>query len=102
MLNNRYNKQAIGFTKHNERRVKQGKIRITNPKHPLYNEAQANLITTLIVRGTLDILAKRGGIASVGKKVLKEHPTDKGYYKEVYVLSAYGKLYLKQIKERLK
>jgi len=34
------------------------------------------------------------------KKVKKEHPTDKGYYKEVYVLSSYGRMYLNQIKER--
>ena len=49
-------------------------------------------VTTLIVHGTLDPTAKRrGGILNISKLVEREHPTDKGYFKKVYVLSPYGK-----------
>jgi hypothetical protein len=93
-VKNRPNKQAKGFTKHYERREKMGRQRVTNPKHPLYKPKE-KIINTLIVKGTLDVLK---GYTFLKKKVILEHPIDKGYFKEVYVLSDMGKNYLQRLK----
>lgn len=86
-VESRPNKVAKGFTKHYERGAKYGKENM-NPD-----------IGSLMVRGTTDILSKRTHLAvSLSKKVMKEHPIDKGYFKQVYVLSDAGKRLLKQKK----
>ena len=100
-IGHRQNKTAKGFTAHYERREKLGRVRISNPKHPLYKEEKEKIILALIVRGTLDSFAKRGGVGSIlglAKKVKKEHPIDKGYFKEVYVISDCGKRRLRELK----
>lgn len=95
---NRPNKTAKGFTMHHIRREKLGRTTITNPMHPKYNP-KVELVNTLIVRGTLDLLTKRGGgIMGIAKRVKKEHPIDKGYFKEVYIISDYGKRLLNNLK----
>ncbi len=85
-VDNRPNKIAKGCTKHFERNQARGKDN---------NNINFN---TLIVRGTLDGLAKRSGVLSIAKKIKVEHKTDKGYFKEVYVLSDFGKRLLKNLK----
>lgn len=50
----------------------------------------------LFVFGTFDTLAK--GYNCYIKKIKKEHPIDKGYFKEVYVLTDMGKNKLKRLK----
>lgn len=95
----RLNKQAKGFTKHYERNEAKGRVTISNPKHPQYDAIKAPLINTLIVRGTLDHLS--GNKMFLIKKVKVEHPTDKGYFKEVYILTDSGKRLLKS-RKRLK
>lgn len=87
----RPNKVAYGFTKNNDRNVKAGKVRITNPKHPDYNEDKARTINRLIVYGTNDLLASSRLFKFV--KVQKPHPTDSGYFKDVYVLYKNRKKY---------
>jgi hypothetical protein len=94
-VKNRPNKVAKGFTKHYERNEKLGKSRIDNPKHPDYKEKSSH-INSLIVRGTTDVLA--GGMLFLIKKIKKEHPIDKGYFKEVFVLSEFGKAKLRNKK----
>ena len=96
-MNNRPNKQAVGFTKHYERREKQGRKTITNPKHPAYNPKE-EMIVRLIVRGTLDEL--RGKMFLV-KKIKIEHPIDKGFFKEVFVLTDSGRALLRRKKRDL-
>ena len=93
-LNNRPNKQAKSFTKHYERNKAKGRRYIDNPAHPAYNST----LNTLIVRGTLDHLAKTKFYI---KRIKIEHPTDKGYFKEVLVLTDTGKKRLQTMK-RLK
>ena len=79
---NRPNKQAKGFTKHYERRKAMGR-----------NQLPKEDVNTLIVRGTLDELGR--GRWMITKKIKIEHPVDKGYFKEVYVLhEKYGKTLL--------
>lgn len=92
----RPNKTANGFTKHYERREKLGRKR---PIITLYSKQEkADNITRLIVRGTLDLLAARIGILSISRRIKKEHPIDKGYFKEIYIISEYGKrLYKRHI-----
>jgi hypothetical protein len=97
-IKNRPNKLAKGFTKHFERCEKIGKVRITNPKHTKYNEEKIGVITNLIVRGTTDIL--RGYKSLFCKKIKVEHPIDKGYFKEVYVLTDFGKSKLRNLKRK--
>ena len=55
----------------------------------------SNAALTLNVRGTLDHLAATNFKI---KKVKIEHPIDKGYYKEAYILSEMGKKRLKTMK----
>ena len=50
----------------------------------------------LFVFGTFDPLAK--GHNYKIKKIKKEHPIDKGYFKEVYVLTDTGRNKLKRLK----
>ena len=50
----------------------------------------------LFVFGTFDPLAR--GYNCYIKKIKKEHPIDKGYFKEVYVLTDMGKNKLKRLK----
>lgn len=95
-VENRPNKTAKGFTKHYERREAKGQIRITNPKHANYNEEKDRIINKLIVKGTTDEL--RGYSTFFRKLIRKEHLVDKGYFKEVYVLSDMGKLKLARLK----
>jgi hypothetical protein len=80
---NRPNKNATGFMKEYERQKKRGRQEISNPSHPDYNQKHRD-INKLRVFGTLDVLAK----TNLGRisRVMKPHPTDKGYFKEVYVL----------------
>ena len=52
----------------------------------------------LFVYGTFDTLAKIHNTSI--KKIKKEHPTDKGYFKEVYILTDFGKDKLKRLKNR--
>lgn len=92
MINKRPNKLAQGFTKNEARRERQKKTRISNPMHPLYNSD----LGKLIVHGTTDELAK--GVNFNFKRVTKQHPTDFGYTKQVYVLSDFGKAKLKRMK----
>ncbi len=93
---NRPNKNALGFTLHLEARRKKGKDYISNPKHPAYNDATCRKMGMLGVYGSFDSLANRKGLSySLSKKVMKEHPIDKGYFKEVYIISSYGKRLLK-------
>lgn len=84
-VDKRPNKVAKGFTKHHERNMSKGK------------ENMKPDIGSLIVRGTTDVLAKKTSLG-ISKRILKEHPTDKGYFKEVLILSDAGKLKLKQLK----
>lgn len=93
---NRHNKQAKGFTKHQERREKLGRVRITNPKHPNYNPKEV-IITKLIVKGTLDHLS--GSKSFLFKKAKIEHPTDKGYFKEGYILTDWGRARLRTMRQ---
>ena len=94
-VNNRPNRVAKGFTKHYERREAQNKQRITNPNHPLYKEKE-KLINRLIVRGTTDDLH---GYSLLYRKLIKiEHPIDRGFFKQVYILSDMGKGRLKRLK----
>ncbi len=97
-VENRPNKIAKGFTKHYEREEAKGKIRISNPKHLNYNEEKSIIINKLIVRGTTDEL--RGYSLFYRKLIKKEHPIDKGYFKEVYVLSDMGKAKLARLKRK--
>lgn len=94
-VKNRPNKTAKGFTKHLERREAMGRTRISNPKHPNYNPKEI-LVTKLIVKGTLDHLA--GSKTFYFKKAKIEHPTDKGYFKEGYILNDSGKSRLKTMR----
>lgn len=45
----------------------------------------------LCLFGNFDTLQNSGLFANIAKKVMKEHPTDKGYFKETFVLSDHGK-----------
>lgn len=93
----RPNKVSKGFTKHYEKWAQKGRQRISNNKHPNYNKrGTAQEILSLIVRGTTDKLNGLGFVYK--KKILKEHPIDKGYFKEVYVLTDAGKRKLKNLK----
>lgn len=93
---NRPNKIAKGFTKHLEARQAKGRQRkVDKPWIPLADQKQY-IIGNLSIYGTCDTLAKRKGIVlRIAKVVKKEHPIDKGYFKEVYVLTEYGKKLLK-------
>lgn len=85
---NRPNRTAKGMTRTYERGRRWGK------------EVRKPDVGTLMVRGTCDPLAKRMGVASLSKKVMKEHPTDKGYFKQVYVLSDFGRTRLQNLKRK--
>lgn len=61
-------------------------------------EHQADM-NKLSVRGTLDKLAG-GTMKYLIKKISKPHPTDIGYYKEVYILNDSGKLKYKYLKRK--
>ena len=97
-VENRPNKTAKGFTKHYENWATKGRSHISNDKHPNFNKRGTfHEILSLITRGTTDEL--RGLSFTIKKKVLKEHPTEKGYFKEVYVLTDFGKRKLKNLKQ---
>ena len=80
-IESRPNKVAKGFTKNAERMKRQGRKHITD-----------NTLLRLTVRGTTDELA---GCNFLFKKTMKEHPIDKGYFKEVFILTDAGKRKLK-------
>jgi len=98
-VKNRPNKLAKGFTKHYERCEKMGRVRISNPKHPQHNEEKSRIINSLIVKGTTDELR---GYLFIAKKIKKEHPKDRGYFKEVYVLTDMGRAKLRNLKMKKK
>lgn len=100
MIPKRGNKQAQGFTNHYERRKAKGEVTIiAHPKHPNYNEEKERILLGLLVRGTLDVLG--AGKWMLTKRIKIEHPTDKGYFKEVVVLTDNGKkLYQRKIREK--
>lgn len=84
---NRSNKTAVGITK-----------TITDQKR---NTRLKRDVEILSVYGTLDIL--RGGtLKFLIKKIKVEHPIDKGYYKEIYVLNDMGKLHHKVRRNKIK
>jgi len=91
--NLRQNKLANGFSK-----MSADTKRISNPNHPDYNDEQFHTLLMLTVYGTTDVLAKRrcGGFSGLAKRTKIEHKTDKGYFKDVIVLSDYGKRLLKK------
>lgn len=84
------NKQALGFLKTLREQTKDNKLEYLRSE-------KFNLKEKLSLFGTLDSLA---GNKHVTKLVKKEHPTDKGYFKEVYVLTFIGKVRLKRKKSR--
>lgn len=91
-VKHRPNKVAKGFTKHYEQRENKGRqVRLW-----LANSNKSSDLSSLIVRGTTDHLA--GGKWLYIKKIKVEHPIDKGYFKEVYVLTDKGKARLKTLK----
>jgi len=91
----RPNKNAAGQLYTEVRREKvTGKIRITNPKHPLYNDEKTRKCLQLVCYGNLDSYNRRKGLGCLSVKVKKEHPTDKGYFKEVFILSRAGRIIL--------
>jgi hypothetical protein len=68
----------------------------TNNKTVQYQTETVEILSTLAVYGTTDVLAKRGGhTLGLSKQITVEHPTDKGYFKKVFVLSDYGKRLIK-------
>ena len=91
----RPNATAQGMTKNAERRKRLGKEGITNPAHPEYNREKQTVYLRLVVKGTNDALVCR---LPISKRVKKEHATDKGYFKEVFVLSDTGKFLLRKYK----
>jgi hypothetical protein len=93
----RGNKTATGFMVTEKRREKTtGRVRISNPKHPQYNEEKSRINGKLMVYGTCDSLAR---LFNYGvKKVKKEHSVDFGYFKEVYILSDSGRSKLKSMR----
>lgn len=96
---NRPNKVAKGFTKHYEGWESLGRVRISNDKHPDYNKrGTSREILNLIVNGTTDTLRCLG--IALKKKVKIEHPLDKGYFKEVYILTEAGKRRLMILKAK--
>ena len=96
-LPRRGNKTASGFTFTEERRKKTtGKVRVSNPQHPKYNEEKSRINGRLMVLGTCDSLARM--INYNFKRVKKEHSVDFGYFKEVYILSDYGRSKLKSMR----
>ena len=93
-VDNRPNKVAGGFTKQSERWDTQGRVRISNPQHPEFNKRGTyREVLSLTVRGTTDVLTSMHH--HLFKKVKKEHPIDKGYFKEVLVLSDWGRTKLR-------
>lgn len=86
----RPNKLANGFCLNDDRHRKNGKQRISNHNHPDFNKrGNYHDVLALNVRGTTDVLGRANWLQI--KKVMKPHPTDRGYFKEVYVLSEAGK-----------
>ncbi len=75
------------MTLHLEQRKAKGKY---------INDKNADNVLCLAVNGTTDKLA--GGYRFLAKKVKVEHPIDKGYFKEAYILTDMGKARLKRLK----
>jgi hypothetical protein len=99
-LPSRPNRKAKGALYTEKRReLTTNKKRISNPKHPDYNETKDRTALKLMCFGTCDTLAKL--INYSVKKIKKEHPTDKGYFKECYVLTDSGRTKLKRMKKTL-
>ncbi len=82
---NRPNKLAKGLTKHYERRVKMNR-----------GTHVADVVSKLMVRGTTDHLTNKW---LYFKKVLVEHPTDKGYFKSVITLTDTGRKRLQTMRQ---
>jgi len=92
MIPKRPNKLAQGMTRNENTRIGKGKKRISNPQHPDYNRD----LSRLMVLGTTDELGKL--INYSFKRITKNHPTDMGYAKQVYILSDFGKLKLQRMR----
>ncbi len=96
-LPSRPNRKAKGALYTEKRReLTTGKNRISNPKHPQYNEVKDRINLKLMCHGTCDSLAKMVNYSV--KKIKREHPTDKGYFKECYILTDSGRAKLKRMK----
>lgn len=79
-----------------ERRQAQGRKRVDNPKHPEYNKRGTYVsVLHLMVKGTT---CQTMNLQFLIKRVTVAHPTDYGYYKEVYVLNDMGKSALRRKK----
>lgn len=96
VIRNRHTKNSLGLSAHEARREKLGKRRISNPAHPEYNSHYGKLA----VYGTGDLLHRHLAFYAVKKKIA--HPTDIGYFKEAYILTDWGKSYLKRLRKTKK
>ena len=88
-------------------KLPRGAAYATNPTNNLlgYNKAYARNkhkatgdALRLLVKGTLDTLDR--GFFRNSKLTEKEHPTDKGYFKKVFVLNDNGKRALRMLKAK--
>ncbi len=100
-LPKRPNRNAQGFLYTEVRRFKMtGKQRISNDKHPDYNAEKDRVCLALNVHGTCDTIGR--GRWMFVKKAKIEHPENKGYFKEGYILTPAGKAKLLRMKNELK
>lgn len=96
-IRNRPNKTALGFYFTDERRKKStNKQRVTF--HCDLNNEEKMFKNRLNLYGTGDLLSRTEGIYPFKKKIKVEHPTDKGYFKEVYIITDAGKKRLATVK----
>lgn len=76
------------------------KTMASQKKAPMFTDKSEKQLK-LCLYGNFDALNNSGLFAKIAKKVMKEHPTDKGYFKEVFVLSDSGKRRLRDIKRKI-
>lgn len=97
-IRGRHNKIAIGFTYTDERRKKStGKSRIST--YADMNNERKMFLNRMSLYGTGDLLSRRETLHPYMKKVRREHPTDTGYFKEVYIITEVGKKRLATVKK---
>lgn len=77
-------KNLVGFNKTLQRRLR---------------ASRSSVELTLAVKGTFDNLVE-GFFSKISKKTRKEHALDKGYFKEVFILSESGKKRLEKLKNK--
>jgi len=82
----RPNKTAAGICFTQQRQKNMGKHRIKN--NVLYDQEDKVIVLRLSMRGSCDVLASNWLLCH---RVKVEHPIDKGYFKEAYVLTKQGK-----------